>query len=159
MQSAVPMSRRLYCQSSAVLLRRPDILCAENQLKGANANIGVARAAFFPNIKMAAGIGRISNDLSDLFKAGAGTWGYSPQIEIPIFAAGRIRYGLKVSKLDREIYLEYEKALQSAFREVADALHQQHRHQESARCTAGACRRNICVLQDLRNQVFEGDLK
>jgi len=108
---------------SEVLQRRPDILRAENQLKAANANIGAARAAYFPNIKLTAGMGYISSQLSGLFKSDSATWGFSPQIEMPIFAGGRIKAGVKVAKADRDIYLaQYQKAIQSAFREVADTL-------------------------------------
>ncbi len=110
---------------SDVLQRRPDILQAEDQLKGANANIGAARAAFFPRIALTTNIGVISDQLSGLFKGGAGTWSFAPQITLPIFDAGRNRANLKVTEVDREIFLaQYEKAIQTAFREVADALAQ-----------------------------------
>lgn len=108
---------------SDLLVRRPDILGAENQLKAANANIGAARAAFFPRIALTAGVGTMSDQLSGLFKAGSETWGFAPKIEIPIFTAGRNRATLRAAKVDREIAVAlYEKAIQGAFREVADAL-------------------------------------
>jgi len=110
---------------SEVLQRRPDIVEAEHLLKAANANIGAARAAFFPSITLTTSIGLSSDQLSGLFKGGTGTWMFAPQITLPIFDAGRNRANLKVSEVDREIFLaQYEKAIQSAFREVADALAQ-----------------------------------
>ena len=108
--------------SSEVLLRRPDILQAENLLKAANANIGAARAAFFPRISLTTAIGSASGDLSGLFKSGSFVWNYAPQIVLPIFDA-RTWGGLKSTKVEKEIAItQYEKAIQVAFREVADAL-------------------------------------
>lgn len=110
---------------SEVLQRRPDIMQAEHLLQAANANIGAARAAFFPSITLTTSIGLSSDQLAGLFKGGAGTWSFIPQITLPIFDAGRNRANLKVSEVDREIFLaQYEKAIQSAFREVADAFAQ-----------------------------------
>jgi multidrug efflux system outer membrane protein len=107
---------------SDVLLRRPDILAAEHLLKGANANIGAARAAFFPRISLTAAVGTASGELSGLFGSGSGTWTFSPEAVLPIFDA-RIWPALAVSKADREIAVtQYERAIQTAFREVADAL-------------------------------------
>lgn len=108
--------------SSEVLLRRPDILAAEHQLKGAYANIGAARAAFFPSISLTAAAGTASSELSGLFGSGSGAWTFSPRAVLPIFDA-RIWPALAVSKVDREIAVaQYERAIQTAFREVADAL-------------------------------------
>jgi len=108
--------------SSNVLLRRPDILMAESTLKGENAAIGAARAALFPRISLTTAVGRASRDLSDLFKGGNRTWNFMPQIGMPIFDA-RTWSALKASKANRQIALAaYEKAIQIAFREVADAL-------------------------------------
>jgi multidrug efflux system outer membrane protein len=105
-----------------VLLRRPDVLQAEDMLKAANADIGAARAAFFPRISLTAAIGTASSDLSGLFKAGSSAWSYAPQIVMPIFDA-RTWSANKAAKVQREIAVtQYEKAIQSAFREVADAL-------------------------------------
>ena len=110
---------------SEVLQHRPDILQAENQLKAANANIGAARAAFFPRITLTTSIGTTSDQLSGLFKSGSETWSFMPQIILPIFDAGRNRANLDAVKADREIFLaQYEKAIQVAFREVADTLAQ-----------------------------------
>jgi len=108
--------------SSELLLLRPDVLAAEHRLKGAHANIGAARAAFFPRISLTTFIGTASADLSGLFKDGSGTWGFAPQIAIPIFDA-RTWSAYDVTKVDREIAVaQYEKAIQTAFREAADAL-------------------------------------
>jgi multidrug efflux system outer membrane protein len=109
--------------SSVILLSRPDILQAESLLKGANANIGAARAAFFPRVTLTGTSGTTSDDLAGLFKAGANTWTFTPQIILPIFDAGSRWAGLKGAKAEHGIYLaQYEKAIQVAFREVADAL-------------------------------------
>jgi multidrug efflux system outer membrane protein len=108
--------------SSRVLLRRPDVLQAEQLLKAANADIGAARAAFFPQISLTAAIGTASSDLSGLFKSGSLAWSYAPQIVMPIFDA-RTWSAHRAAKVQREIAVtQYEKAIQSAFREVADAL-------------------------------------
>ncbi|MDO9532569.1 MAG: efflux transporter outer membrane subunit [Deltaproteobacteria bacterium] len=108
--------------SSEVLLRRPDILQAENLLKASNANIGAARANFFPRISLTSAIGSASGDLSGLFKSGSFVWNYAPQIVMPIFDA-RTWSALSVTKVDKEIAVaQYERAIQGAFREVADAL-------------------------------------
>ncbi len=109
--------------SSEVLLKRPDILQAESLLKAANANIGAARAAFFPTITLTTSIGTTSNDLSNLFKAGAATWSFVPQVSVPIFNSALLWANLEAAKATRKIYVaQYEKAIQTAFREVADAL-------------------------------------
>ncbi len=111
-----------HSMSSEVLLRRPDILAAEHRLRGANANIGAARAAFFPRISLTTLLGTASNELSGLFESGSGTWSYAGRVIMPIFDA-RTWSALDASKAEREIILtQYEKAIQVAFREVADAL-------------------------------------
>jgi multidrug efflux system outer membrane protein len=108
--------------TSEVLLQRPDILAAEHQLKGAYASIGAARATFFPRISLTTSIGTASNELSGLFGSGTDTWSFAPQVNMPIFDA-RTWAAYRVSKTDREIALtQYEKAIQVAFREVADTL-------------------------------------
>jgi multidrug efflux system outer membrane protein len=110
---------------SDVLLGRPDILQAEGQLKGASANIGAARAAFFPRITLVSSIGFGTDDLAGLFKPGSFAWKFAPQITLPIFDGGSNRANLTVSEVDRSIAVaQYEKAIQNAFREVADALAQ-----------------------------------
>jgi multidrug efflux system outer membrane protein len=108
--------------SSEVLLQRPDIMAGEHRLKAVNANIGAARAALFPRISLTTFVGTASSELSGLFKDGSGTWGFAPQIALPIFDA-RLWSALDATKVEKEIALaQYEKAIQSAFREVADAL-------------------------------------
>ncbi|HJV34988.1 efflux transporter outer membrane subunit [Geomonas sp.] len=108
---------------SELLARRPDVLQAENLLRGANANIGAARAAFFPRITLTTAIGTSSNELVGLFSGGSGAWSFLPQISVPIFNGGQNRANLKVAEVDTSIAVaEYEKAIQVAFREVADAL-------------------------------------
>jgi multidrug efflux system outer membrane protein len=108
---------------SEVLTRRPDVLQAEHQLRAANANIGAARAAFFPSISLTGSAGSGSVTLGDLFEAGSGTWLFKPTITLPIFHAGALKANLNRSEIERDIQIaEYEKAVQSAFREVADAL-------------------------------------
>jgi outer membrane protein, multidrug efflux system len=108
--------------SSELLLRRPDVIAAEHQLKAANANIGAARATFFPRISLTAAAGTASAELSGLFKSESGAWSFTPQIIMPIFDA-RTWFAYDVTKIEKEIFIaQYEKAIQAAFREVADAL-------------------------------------
>ena len=108
--------------SSEVLLLRPDVIAAEHRLKGAYASIGAARAALFPRITLTGSVGTASSELSRLFEGQSGTWLFAPQFSLPIFDT-RLWAALRVSKTDREIALtQYEKAVQTAFREVADAL-------------------------------------
>lgn len=108
---------------SEVLLSRPDVQQAERSLQGAAAQIGAARAAFFPRISLTASAGSASNALDGLFRAGRGVWSFVPQVSLPIFDAGRNRAQLKTAQVDRDIAVaQYEKAIQSAFREVADGL-------------------------------------
>jgi len=110
---------------SEVLLRRPDILQAESLLKGGNANIGAARAAFFPRITLLSSVGTGSDSLARLFKGSSLAWQFLPQVSLPIFNAGSNDANLKVAEVDRDILVaQYEKAIQTAFREVADALAQ-----------------------------------
>ncbi len=107
---------------SEVLLQRPDIMAAEHQLKGAYAFIGAARSAFFPRISLTATLGTASGELSGLFGSGSDTWSFVPRLSLPIFDA-RTWAAYRVSDATREIALaQYEKAIQTAFREVADAL-------------------------------------
>ena len=109
---------------SDLLLRRPDIRAAEQQLIGANANIGAARANFFPRITLTGSLGRVSADLDGLFGSGGSrAWSFGPSITLPIFDMGRNQAGLDSAKAGREIAVaQYEKAIQTAFREVADGL-------------------------------------
>lgn len=108
---------------SSLLQRRPDVLAAEHSLKAANADIGAARAAFFPSISLTAAAGTGSSALSGLFKGGSGAWSFAPSIALPIFDAGSNRANLDAAQSEHALQLAgYEQALQSAFKEVADAL-------------------------------------
>jgi len=108
--------------TSEVLLLRPDVLQAESLLRAANADIGAARSAFFPRISLTAAIGTASKDLSGLFAAGSGAWSYAPQIVMPLFDA-RTWSAHRAAVVQREIAVaEYERAIQAAFRDVADEL-------------------------------------
>jgi multidrug efflux system outer membrane protein len=108
---------------SEILTNRPDVLAAEHTLLAANANIGAARAAFFPSITLTGQFGSASTQLSGLFKAGSSAWSFSPQITLPIFTGGRNKASLDLSKIEKDINIaQYEKTLQTAFREVDDAL-------------------------------------
>ena len=108
---------------SDLLINRPDILAAEHRLKAANANIGAARAAFFPRIMLTGDLGTASVSLGGLFGAGSGIWSFTPSITLPIFDGGRNRANLNVSEARRNLAVaDYERTIQGAFREVADAL-------------------------------------
>ncbi|MGV3771771.1 MAG: efflux transporter outer membrane subunit [Verrucomicrobiales bacterium] len=108
---------------SDLLIRRPDIRAAEHQLKAANANIGAARAAFFPRILLTGSGGTVSAELSDLFTGPSAAWRFAPSITVPIFSGGRNRATLNASELGKQIEVaNYERTIQNAFREVSDAL-------------------------------------
>ncbi len=112
---------------SALLQRRPDILEAERDLRAANANIGAARAAFYPSISLTANAGSSSARLAGLFKGGSGSWSFVPQVSLPIFDGGANRANLDIATVSRDISVaQYEKAIQTAFREVSDALAQRN---------------------------------
>ena len=129
---------------SEMLLHRPDVLATEHRLKAANANIGAARAAFFPRISLTTAIGTASAELSGLFKSGSDTWSFAPQIVLPIFDA-RTWSAYDATKIEREIAVaQYEKAIQTAFREVADAL-----------AVRGTVEQQIAAQQSLVNAVAE----
>ena len=108
---------------SEVLLRRPDVLAAEHFLRAANANVGAARAAYFPRIGLTGTAGVSSGELSSLFEGGSAGWSFIPQVTIPIFQGGRLRAGREVAEAERAIGVaDYESAIQTGFREIADAL-------------------------------------
>ena len=108
---------------SEVLLARPDVLAAEQKLIAANANIGAARAAFLPKIVLTAALGTASRGLSGLFDAGSGAWNYVPALRLPLFDAGRSSGNVDLATARKTIAVaEYEKAIQQAFREIADLL-------------------------------------
>jgi multidrug efflux system outer membrane protein len=109
--------------SSELLRRRPDILEAEHQLAAANANIGAARAAFFPRVTLTGSAGTASRSLGDLFQDGSGAWTFAPQISVPIFDGGFNKANLDAAQVRKQMEVaRYEKAIQTAFREVADGL-------------------------------------
>jgi multidrug efflux system outer membrane protein len=108
---------------SDLLTRRPDIIEAEENLLAVNANIGAARAAFFPKVSLTGNFGTLSPSLGGLFKPGSAAWGFGPQISVPIFAGGQNTADLDLAHVQKNIQIaEYEKAIQTAFREVADGL-------------------------------------
>ena len=108
---------------SALLTQRPDLMAAEHQLRAAQANIGAARAAFFPTISLTAAYGTASAELSGLFDSGSGAWNFAPRLVLPIFDAGRIRANMDLAEVRRDVAVaNYEKSVQGGFREVADAL-------------------------------------
>ncbi|NLI48491.1 MAG: efflux transporter outer membrane subunit [Acidobacteria bacterium] len=108
---------------SSLLERRPDIGQAEQQLIAANARIGVAKAAYFPQITLTGAAGTMSKDFNNLFSGPSWTWNFLPQVSVPIFTAGKIKSGVRVSEsLQRQALIQYERTIQNAFREVADAM-------------------------------------
>ena len=121
--NAVTLAQIPASLNSTVLLDRPDVVSAEHSLKAANAEIGAARAAFFPTISLTVSGGQSSDQLSNLFSGANRTWSFIPSVNIPIFTAGNLKASLKTSETERDIAVaNYEKAIQTAFREVADAL-------------------------------------
>ncbi len=112
---------------SDLLIQRPDIVAAEHQLKATNANIGAARAAFFPNVTLTGSFGTASAELEGLFASGSHAWVFSPSISLPLFDGGRRRNNLSLTEARHDMAVaSYEKAVQSAFRDVADALSARH---------------------------------
>ncbi len=108
---------------SDLLVQRPDVIAAEHALKGANADIGAARAAFFPRIALTGDFGSASGELNGLFGSGSLVWSFTPSLSIPIFQGGRIEANLDLSRARRNLAVaNYERTIQVAFREVADAL-------------------------------------
>lgn len=109
--------------SSALIERRPDILASEHQLRARHADIGAARAAFFPRISLTGSVGSSSAELSGLFDGGSRAWSFAPTLSLPIFAGGRNRANLDLAEVRRDAAVaDYEGTIQTAFREVADAL-------------------------------------
>ncbi len=108
---------------SSLLTDRPDIVAAEHRLRAAHANIGAARAAFFPRVTLTGSFGTASAELDGLFEPGSRAWSFAPSLSLPIFDAGRNRANLDLAQVRRELAVaDYEKTVQTAFREVADAL-------------------------------------
>lgn len=108
---------------SELLTRRPDIVQAEHNLRAANADIGAARAAFFPRLSLTTSLGYSSSEMNNLFDSGSRVWSFAPQLTVPIFNAGRLRSELRLAEVRKSSAVaEYERAIQTAFREVADGL-------------------------------------
>ena len=119
---------------SDLLLNRPEIIAAEHQLQAAHADIQAARAAFFPRIALTANVGTASNEFNQLFSSGNGIWSLVPSISVPIFNAGRLRANVDLAQIRQNAaVVNYEKAIQTSFREVADALSDQHWLQQQLR--------------------------
>ena len=140
---------------SDLLERRPDIRQAEQQLLAANAQIGAARAAFFPRISLTGSLGRASTGLTGLFSSGdsVGAWSWAGQLAMPLFDAGRNQAGLEVAQTQRDIAIaQYEKTVQSAFREVADALAGRATLGEQLAAQKAQAQANAFRLADLRYQ-------
>jgi multidrug efflux system outer membrane protein len=117
---------------SALLERRPDIRAAEQALIAANANIGVARAQYFPQISLTGSIGGQSSTLANLFSGPARTWSFVPQVTQPIFTAGRLKNNVRLAEAEREdAQIGYEKSIRTAFQEISDALIAHQRTRES----------------------------
>src|SRR5262249_14243960 len=108
---------------SSLLERRPDIRAAEAALMAATANIGVAKAAYFPQISMTGFLGGQSSQLANLFSGPGGAWNFAPHVSLPIFNAGRVKSGVRLTEAQRRLALsQYEQAIKTGFREVSDAL-------------------------------------
>ena len=117
---------------SALLDRRPDIRASEQALIAANANIGIAKAAYFPQISLTGSVGGQSSKLANLFSGPNGTWSFVPQVTLPIFTAGRIKNNVRLAQAEREdAQIAYEKSIQTAFQQVSDALIAHQRTRES----------------------------
>ncbi len=140
-----------------LLLRRPDIRAAEYRLQAANANIGAARAAFFPSIRLTAAAGTLSGELDGLFEGGSGTWSFMPQINIPIFTAGRLKANLNYAEVQKDINIaEYEQTIQSAFREVADGLAARGTFEEQLQAQTDLTRTTQEYLELAQQRYHEG---
>ncbi|NDL63688.1 efflux transporter outer membrane subunit [Acerihabitans arboris] len=138
---------------SDLLTRRPDILAAEHSLKAANANIGAAKAAFFPSISLTASGGSSSSSLGHLLEGGTGAWSFVPTLTLPIFDGGVNQANLDIAKTSEKIEVaDYEKAIQQAFKEVSDALDGQSTYQDelAARALDTAANQQNYTASDLR---------
>jgi multidrug efflux system outer membrane protein len=136
-----------------LLLRRPDVRQAEQLLQANNANIGAARAAFFPRISLTGSAGLVSGEMNSLFNNGSAAWSFTPQVLVPIFDAGRNQANLDTAKVGRDIAVaQYEKAIQVGFREVSDALVARDTYNEQVRAQSAqlAAEETRLQLTDLR---------
>ncbi|MCL2894266.1 efflux transporter outer membrane subunit [Brenneria sp. MC1SB4.1] len=145
---------------SQLLAYRPDIRAAEHQLRARNASIGAARAAFFPRITLTGMFGSSSADLSDLFSSGQRAWSFAPQITLPIFDGGRNSANLELAQIRKDIAVAaYEKTIQTAFREVSDALAATDtlRREENARRALAASSAEALTLSEARYRAGADD--
>ncbi|AZS52247.1 AdeC/AdeK/OprM family multidrug efflux complex outer membrane factor [Entomomonas moraniae] len=143
---------------SDLLANRPDIISAEHQLMAANANIGAARAAFFPSISLTSNVGTMSPSFSNLFSAGQGSWLFQPTINLPIFTAGRLRGNLDYATLQKDINVAtYEKTIQTAFKEVADGLASRETYREQVVSQGNFVEANQ-VYYDLADQRYQAGI-
>ncbi|MBU0522778.1 MAG: efflux transporter outer membrane subunit [Gammaproteobacteria bacterium] len=140
-----------------LLLRRPDIRAAEHRLLAANANIGAARAAFFPSISLTGAAGTASSELDGLFEGGSGLWSFAPRINIPLFTAGRLKANLDYAEVLKDINVaQYEKSIQVAFREVADGLAARGTFGEQVQAQSDLVDNNQAYYQLARQRYDEG---
>jgi multidrug efflux system outer membrane protein len=138
---------------SELLTRRPDIMAAEHDLRAANANIGAARAAFLPSIQLTGSGGSASNRLGDLFSKGTGTWSFTPTINVPLFTGGRNRANLDLAHIEKNMAVaRYELTIQTAFREVSDALNarETYRDQRNSQQALAAADAEAYRLAEMR---------
>jgi multidrug efflux system outer membrane protein len=138
---------------SELLTRRPDIMAAEHDLRAANANIGAARAAFLPSIQLTGSGGTASNRLGDLFSKGTGTWSFAPTINVPLFTGGRNRANLDLAHIEKNMAVaRYELTIQTAFREVSDALNarETYRDQRNSQQALAAADAEAYRLAEMR---------
>lgn len=152
--SSTPMVQEIAAgMPSDLLVQRPDIRAAEYQLQSRNASIGAARAAFFPRISLTGSYGSSSTELSNLFGSGQRAWSFMPQISLPIFDGGRNQANLEIAQLRKDMAVAmYERSIQTAFREVSDALVavETLRREESARQRLVQTSANTLKLAELR---------
>lgn len=140
---------------SDLILNRPDILSSEHMLKMANANIGAARAAYFPRISLTAGFGQVSSDLGNLFKGDEQLWNFSPSVNIPIFTGGRLDATLDKAKSQRDSAIAtYEKTIQTAFKEVSDVLADKYWTHEQLKI-----QKNTLAAQTERSEIAQARYK
>ncbi|MDD2161267.1 efflux transporter outer membrane subunit [Pseudomonas sp. MIL19] len=140
-----------------LLLRRPDIRAAEHRLLAANANIGAARAAFFPSISLTGAAGTASSELDGLLEGGSGLWSFAPRINIPLFTAGRLKANLDYAEVLKDINVtRYEKSIQVAFREVADGLAARGTFGEQVQAQSDLVDNNQAYYQLARQRYDEG---
>lgn len=143
---------------SDLIQNRPDIIAAEHQLMAANANIGAARAAFFPSISLTSNVGTMSTNFSNLFSDHQGSWLFQPTINLPIFTAGRLKGNLDYAKIQKDVNIaNYEKTIQTAFREVADGLAARETYQEQVVAQSNFVAANQ-TYYDLANQRYQAGI-